>query len=215
MNLLQKKLKRMGYSNYTEYLESPHWLKFKRKYYSKKRDCLVCNTTKALNLHHVSYDHLGDERQSDVIPLCRPCHVDVHDYLFKHYLGVDKTLRAVEYLKVERAKKSQTVNPEPQFYQQQIPEFEKDLVRSGLTVQFDTCLLFGVGTRNVIPNSVLFKIGQKIGQLLGEYKALPRKTKLITKGYREQVQALLEELERTYNISLKSEKLLAKIFSGK
>jgi len=219
MNQLKKKLKLLGYDSYRDYLESPHWLKFKKAYYAKKRFCVICTTDKQLNLHHVTYHRLGKERQSDVLPLCRPCHVNVHEYLYKKYLGVNKTMEVIKHLKAQLVKVIPEKYPvqETSFFISQTPEFEKDLIRSGLSVQFDTCLLFSSGTRNVIPNSVVFKIGQEIGQILGEYNAIPRKTKTKTLRvrYAARVVEILDSLENTYSISLKTEKLINKLFGKK
>lgn len=33
-----------------------------------------------LQVHHLSYERLGDEAQEDLIVLCNYCHDDVHDY---------------------------------------------------------------------------------------------------------------------------------------
>ncbi len=33
-----------------------------------------------LQVHHLSYERLGNEAQEDLIVLCNFCHADVHDY---------------------------------------------------------------------------------------------------------------------------------------
>ena len=43
--------------------------------------CAVCGADWSLrggDLHHRSYDRLGNERYSDLIPLCRRCHDHLH-----------------------------------------------------------------------------------------------------------------------------------------
>lgn len=61
---------------YREYLRSDHWLRF-RASVLKKRGliCEQCNTQQvSVDLHHLTYVRLGEERESDVEVLCRDCH---------------------------------------------------------------------------------------------------------------------------------------------
>ncbi len=67
--------------NYQEYLNSPHWQRLRVRIL--KRDgykCTQCNETKELDVHHLSYDRLGQERDEDVATLCRRCHNDEYYY---------------------------------------------------------------------------------------------------------------------------------------
>jgi len=46
--------------------------------------CAVCGelwTLRAGDLHHRTYDRLGNERYGDVLPLCRPCHLRLHQVM--------------------------------------------------------------------------------------------------------------------------------------
>lgn len=75
-----KAFKKLGYGTYHEYLKSSHWRNFKKRYFaSHPRLCAVCGSSEKIELHHVSYERLGNEREdSDVKPLCRPCHEVTH-----------------------------------------------------------------------------------------------------------------------------------------
>src|SRR5574341_2115 len=60
------------------YLNSPHWQKIKEKF--RGRGCekkvgwfSVCGE-KPIDVHHKTYERIGNERLSDLIPLCRKHH---------------------------------------------------------------------------------------------------------------------------------------------
>lgn len=64
---------------YNAYLKSIFWKEIKRKY--KKYKCENCGDFENLELHHVSYNRLFCERESDLITLCKTCHQKEHQYL--------------------------------------------------------------------------------------------------------------------------------------
>jgi len=46
--------------------------------------CTVCGgrwMIQSGDLHHRTYDRLGNERYCDVVPLCRPCHLRLHQVM--------------------------------------------------------------------------------------------------------------------------------------
>lgn len=65
---------------YKEYLKTNHWKNTKdRMYKSKyKYECYCCGTKKLLQLHHKSYNRVGNEKLNDLIWLCGGCHNLVH-----------------------------------------------------------------------------------------------------------------------------------------
>ncbi len=40
--------------------------------------CHRCQREKRLQVHHLSYEHLGDERPAELVALCVTCHWTVH-----------------------------------------------------------------------------------------------------------------------------------------
>lgn len=64
---------------YKEYLASDAW-KIKRDEALERANhrCQLCSETKRLNVHHNTYDRLGDELPGDLITLCRRCHLVFH-----------------------------------------------------------------------------------------------------------------------------------------
>jgi hypothetical protein len=66
---------------YQEYLQTPYWKKASDEV--KRRAgyrCQVCNSDKALETHHRSYEHRGNEMEhlEDLICLCHECHDRFH-----------------------------------------------------------------------------------------------------------------------------------------
>lgn len=76
------RVRRLGYSSYSEYLRSSHWEDVKRRYRASKlpKKCYICGDTK-YELHHRTYKNMGSERLMDFVPLCRKCHGGIHQYI--------------------------------------------------------------------------------------------------------------------------------------
>lgn len=64
-----------------QYLHSPAWnRKRKQVFYRDKYRCIVCNSEKRLEAHHISsYEFIPHEPLSAIITLCRSCHQKEHD----------------------------------------------------------------------------------------------------------------------------------------
>ena len=71
------KRRRMRYKNY---LESPEWqgVRMQALEYAGGR-CQLCNSSDHLNVHHRTYERLGEEQESDVTVLCKSCHELFHE----------------------------------------------------------------------------------------------------------------------------------------
>lgn len=73
-------LQRGGAGSYRRYLQSAHWGERRAaalKY--ANHQCQRCGSSRYLQVHHKTYERLGDERLSDLMVLCDACHVDVHN----------------------------------------------------------------------------------------------------------------------------------------
>lgn len=70
-------------NNYQEYLQSRHWKNFKYNYkQTHKNECIFClSKTDKLDLHHLSYENLGREKEENVCFLCYHCHRILHKTL--------------------------------------------------------------------------------------------------------------------------------------
>ena len=67
---------------YKEYLQSPHWKRRREdKLRAAGRRCQVCNRDSGtLDIHHNTYQRLGQELDGDLIVLCRACHSVLHEH---------------------------------------------------------------------------------------------------------------------------------------
>jgi 5-methylcytosine-specific restriction endonuclease McrA len=65
---------------YAEYLQSDHW-KHMREIALRKAgvQCQLCTSSDRLEVHHKTYERLGEEAISDITVLCRSCHSKFHD----------------------------------------------------------------------------------------------------------------------------------------
>jgi len=68
---------------YRDYLRSPAWRAVRARFIASRIPKLCAGCDRAWgpgdHLHHKSYNRLGAERLSDLVPLCASCHKFVHD----------------------------------------------------------------------------------------------------------------------------------------
>ncbi len=60
---------------YNAYLATPLWQR--KRQMVLKRDaylCQACRMNKATQVHHLNYNHLGDEPLFELVSICGPCH---------------------------------------------------------------------------------------------------------------------------------------------
>lgn len=65
--------------DYKEYLQSEQWQK--RRNEALINDgfrCKICKSEENLNVHHLTYERLGEEKDEDLIVLCERCHSKWH-----------------------------------------------------------------------------------------------------------------------------------------
>jgi hypothetical protein len=79
-NLFTDRPGAVGRFAYVDYLESPGW-QLTRKEALTRADfkCQRCGASDTeLNVHHLTYERLGEELPSDLVVLCRRCHQREH-----------------------------------------------------------------------------------------------------------------------------------------
>lgn len=84
---------------YVEHLRSPKWKKLRQQTLARANGrCERCTKIpKRLEVHHLTYDRLGDERLTDLLALCNdPCHVEADE----------EREREVEWLRQERGEEA-------------------------------------------------------------------------------------------------------------
>lgn len=84
-----ERLRAFGFKSYDDYLVSDDWKKIKKKFYKSSYcskingtpSCSVCKSPKRPNVHHTTYKNLGNEKMSDLLLVCNPCHNLIHAVL--------------------------------------------------------------------------------------------------------------------------------------
>lgn len=73
---------RVARVGYRDYIQSAAWRAVRARYWASKlpTDCYCCGTPRApgFHLHHRTYKNLGAERLTDLVPVCPPCHEEIH-----------------------------------------------------------------------------------------------------------------------------------------
>lgn len=97
---------------YYEYLNSPKW-NFKRNQIAEKCNfrCQLCNKKilRGFHIHHLTYEHFGNEPLSDLMFLCPECH------LIKIHGQIDKTKGKNKKPKIKKLKPKFTTEEMEQF----------------------------------------------------------------------------------------------------
>jgi hypothetical protein len=78
--VILRRLDQLGYANYNAYVASPHWRQTRQRYRDSDlpQNCYCCDEEK-VELHHTTYERLGQELLTDLKPLCHACHMMIHD----------------------------------------------------------------------------------------------------------------------------------------
>lgn len=64
---------------YAAYLKTRHWHELRRQVFERDgHKCTRCPNRTRLEVHHLTYERLGDELLSDLTTLCYDCHRAIH-----------------------------------------------------------------------------------------------------------------------------------------
>lgn len=64
---------------YNIYLQSYEWKILREEVLNRDNHrCQYCNQAKATEIHHLTYEHLGNELLNELISYCSACHLKVH-----------------------------------------------------------------------------------------------------------------------------------------
>jgi 5-methylcytosine-specific restriction endonuclease McrA len=74
----RRKTKAQRLSAYERYLRSSHWRQRRQAILIRDVVCRACGSSVNLQVHHLSYERLGAERDEDLVTLCRDCHRRTH-----------------------------------------------------------------------------------------------------------------------------------------
>lgn len=65
-----------GENFYEKYLASPQWKQRRLQAFERAGGrCERCGSAVKLEVHHLTYDRLGREELSDLLVVCKPCHL--------------------------------------------------------------------------------------------------------------------------------------------
>jgi len=80
MNYLINTLSDLKTMPYKEYLQTDHWKAMRnRQLKLANYKCQLCSNKENLNVHHNTYENRGEEKDEDLITLCKNCHGKFHD----------------------------------------------------------------------------------------------------------------------------------------
>lgn len=69
-------------AGYASYIQSPEWRRVRQRYWDSNLpdECYCCGIPRhpGMHLHHRTYKNLGAERLMDLVPVCQPCHEEIH-----------------------------------------------------------------------------------------------------------------------------------------
>ena len=78
------RMQELSQMSLTDYLNTREWkVKRKRALIQAGNRCQICGSTHRLEVHHRTYERLGNELLSDLVVLCRKCHQHYHGILPK------------------------------------------------------------------------------------------------------------------------------------
>ena len=80
-NKTDKKARKRGKMPYAKFLQSEYWQTVRAAMLERAgHRCHKCKAQEHLQVHHISYEHRGDEMRhlETLVVLCRDCHAFVH-----------------------------------------------------------------------------------------------------------------------------------------
>jgi hypothetical protein len=76
---VKKETKAEWRERYRRHLFSSEWHDIKRKVMERAQNiCEGCGDYKATEIHHLSYEHMGNEFLWEVVAVCADCHARYH-----------------------------------------------------------------------------------------------------------------------------------------
>jgi hypothetical protein len=64
---------------YDEYLRSPEWKERRDRIVKRDRgQCQSCTSKSQLQVHHMTYERIGNEHDDDLVTVCHACHQRIH-----------------------------------------------------------------------------------------------------------------------------------------
>lgn len=95
-------------------MQSAEWAERKKRYFfNHERKCRACGSCSSIELHHKTYARMGEERDQDLVALCRRCHKALHAEQKRTKENLWKATESFIRKKKTRIKNSQTTRRRP------------------------------------------------------------------------------------------------------
>jgi len=78
LTIIGTRLRLHGLGSLKEYYQSEFWAALKLRFGRSKTLCYSCGSREGLELHHLTYSRLCDERKEDLMYVCADCHEQIH-----------------------------------------------------------------------------------------------------------------------------------------
>ena len=100
-------------SDYSKYLKSDEWCEKRDKILKERKVCELCEDAENLHVHHLTYENLHNEKEEDLILLCKSCHFAVHKGVYVVIRNIcgkgffrseysEEILKSLQYTKIKR-----------------------------------------------------------------------------------------------------------------
>lgn len=68
------------WKGYDAYLKTEEWKEIRKKVLFRAQDiCEGCRENHAIHVHHLSYEHVGNEFLFELVAVCKDCHDRIHE----------------------------------------------------------------------------------------------------------------------------------------
>jgi|ERR1700674_595620 len=82
-----ERLEKQWREAYDQYRKTPEWIAKRRLVLLRAQGiCEGCRSKPAVEAHHATYDHVGDEFLFELVAVCRACHDRFHASIFPRFL---------------------------------------------------------------------------------------------------------------------------------
>jgi len=76
----KKKHNHKWWTWYNGYLKSQAWFEKKEAVHKRAEyTCEICKTATSFQVHHLTYERVGNENMEDLIAVCASCHEELHN----------------------------------------------------------------------------------------------------------------------------------------
>jgi len=70
--------KALGFNTYQDYLYSDIWIERRELMIKMVGKCELCGAINRLQVHHITYLNVGNEKKEDLMVVCKTCHTRIH-----------------------------------------------------------------------------------------------------------------------------------------